>query len=406
MARIRTIKPEFWTDPKIVALPFEARLLFIGLWNLADDHGLLDYDPDRIKLQIFPADMVDVAELLDILMIDGFISILSLENSKEAIEIVNFNVHQKIDHPSKSKILIEGGCFKKKPVRTAERQALAKSYGCIPGQKVSANCAYCGDPGEINWWPKKNGKPSFWVTFSLEIDHITPESKGGSSTVENLILACRSCNRRKADGEANVIRFAKPREDSREIALEGKGKERKGKEGKGTSTEVGPSAPVVVKSLTPIQKVVRAYKAAKNINVDDKAWDKACFPRAAKAAQSLIECFGAHEPAMIFLIEKGQQFDEKGLDWTLETIKKHAWDSRGKFNGGDDGHKDSAVDANSISERRGPGRLASARDIVKELGFDRDLPPQRNAEEVQPEPFLAERDGFDGPGDGDQGFPG
>ena len=28
MARIRTIKPEFWTDEKIVQLPFEARLLF------------------------------------------------------------------------------------------------------------------------------------------------------------------------------------------------------------------------------------------------------------------------------------------------------------------------------------------------------------------------------------------
>ena len=39
MARIRTIKPEFWTDEKVVTLPFEARLLFIGMWNFCDDEG-------------------------------------------------------------------------------------------------------------------------------------------------------------------------------------------------------------------------------------------------------------------------------------------------------------------------------------------------------------------------------
>ena len=32
MPRIRTIKPEFWTDEKIIELSLPARLLFIGLW--------------------------------------------------------------------------------------------------------------------------------------------------------------------------------------------------------------------------------------------------------------------------------------------------------------------------------------------------------------------------------------
>ena len=40
MARIRTIKPEFWIDDVIVELPFETRLLFIGIWNFADDAGV------------------------------------------------------------------------------------------------------------------------------------------------------------------------------------------------------------------------------------------------------------------------------------------------------------------------------------------------------------------------------
>jgi hypothetical protein len=41
MARIRTIKPEFWTDEKVVECSFEARLMFIGMFNFADDKGNL-----------------------------------------------------------------------------------------------------------------------------------------------------------------------------------------------------------------------------------------------------------------------------------------------------------------------------------------------------------------------------
>jgi len=54
MPRIRTIKPEFWTDDKIVELSFPARLLFIGLWNFCDDWGRMEYKPKSIKLRIFP----------------------------------------------------------------------------------------------------------------------------------------------------------------------------------------------------------------------------------------------------------------------------------------------------------------------------------------------------------------
>lgn len=41
MAKIRSIKMEFWLDEKIGSLPPEARLLYIGTWSLADDNGVL-----------------------------------------------------------------------------------------------------------------------------------------------------------------------------------------------------------------------------------------------------------------------------------------------------------------------------------------------------------------------------
>ena len=47
--RIRTIKPEFWPSEKLAKASREARLLFVGLWSMADDSGRInlswsDYD--------------------------------------------------------------------------------------------------------------------------------------------------------------------------------------------------------------------------------------------------------------------------------------------------------------------------------------------------------------------------
>jgi hypothetical protein len=60
MARARNIKPSFFTNEELVELPFSTRLLFIGLWTLADREGRLEDRPKRIKMAIFPADNIDV----------------------------------------------------------------------------------------------------------------------------------------------------------------------------------------------------------------------------------------------------------------------------------------------------------------------------------------------------------
>lgn len=59
MARIRTIKPEFWEDEKLAKLPIHARLLFIGTWNFADDNGVLLANPVLMKSHIFPTKILE-----------------------------------------------------------------------------------------------------------------------------------------------------------------------------------------------------------------------------------------------------------------------------------------------------------------------------------------------------------
>jgi hypothetical protein len=56
VARIRTIKPDFWTNEKVLSIKPLTRLLFIGMWNFADDYGRLDFSPISIKAKVFPND--------------------------------------------------------------------------------------------------------------------------------------------------------------------------------------------------------------------------------------------------------------------------------------------------------------------------------------------------------------
>ncbi|STT55946.1 primosomal protein I [Klebsiella pneumoniae] len=54
MARIRTIKPEFWTDEDMAEVSEPACLLAIGLLNYADDEGYFQCKPEAYQSCSFP----------------------------------------------------------------------------------------------------------------------------------------------------------------------------------------------------------------------------------------------------------------------------------------------------------------------------------------------------------------
>lgn len=56
MPRIRYLKPSFFLDEDVATLQFWVRLLYQGLWVLADKAGRLEDRPKRIKAEIFPYD--------------------------------------------------------------------------------------------------------------------------------------------------------------------------------------------------------------------------------------------------------------------------------------------------------------------------------------------------------------
>ncbi|EIZ83673.1 hypothetical protein WYO_3686 [Methylobacterium sp. GXF4] len=200
MARIRTIKPEFWTDEKIVQLPFSARLVFIGLWNFADDDGRIRDEPDRLRMQIMPGDPVDMELALDVLVAAELIERWYGDDGSVVLVIPGFGRHQLISHKSKSKLPLDA--YRKAVIPVAARRQVAQKYGCTPGnENHPAECYFCGAPGSIFWPKRSDGKPSYWVAFSgLELDHFTPEHSGGVTDGKNLVLSCRSCNRSRGHG--------------------------------------------------------------------------------------------------------------------------------------------------------------------------------------------------------------
>jgi hypothetical protein len=106
MARIRSIKPEFPQSETIGKLSRDARLLFIQLWTIADDEGRSRAASRMLASLLFPYDD-DARELmdgwLDELEMHGCIKRYTVDGDSY-LEICNWLKHQKIDHPSPSKI--------------------------------------------------------------------------------------------------------------------------------------------------------------------------------------------------------------------------------------------------------------------------------------------------------------
>jgi hypothetical protein len=100
MAKIRTIKPEFWEDEKLGRLKRDCRLLFAGIFNFADDAGVIKSNPVYIKSRVFPYDedlrVSEVKQWLDTLV--NARMLIPLEYNQESYYIIRtFNTHQVID---------------------------------------------------------------------------------------------------------------------------------------------------------------------------------------------------------------------------------------------------------------------------------------------------------------------
>jgi hypothetical protein len=93
MARARNIKPAFFSNDLLAEIDPVGRLLFIGLWTIADFKGDIEWREKRIKAQVLPYDNCDVKDIAINLDKLGFIRFYS-DSDSIYLNIVNFSKHQ------------------------------------------------------------------------------------------------------------------------------------------------------------------------------------------------------------------------------------------------------------------------------------------------------------------------
>jgi uncharacterized phage protein (TIGR02220 family) len=93
MPRARNIKASFFSNDELGELDPLARLLFVGLWTLADYKGDLIWREKKVKAQLLPYDNCCVKKLAINLDKSGFIRFYS-DGERIYLNIVNFTKHQ------------------------------------------------------------------------------------------------------------------------------------------------------------------------------------------------------------------------------------------------------------------------------------------------------------------------
>lgn len=93
MARIRSIKPGYFTNDQLAEVDPLGRILFAGLWCHADRAGRLEDRPRKIKAEVLPYDDCDVDAMLCVLAGKQFIIRYEVAGVRY-IQVANFEKHQ------------------------------------------------------------------------------------------------------------------------------------------------------------------------------------------------------------------------------------------------------------------------------------------------------------------------
>lgn len=139
--RIRSIKPEFWTDAMSGEWDARLALFYIGIWQAADDAGRLRLDPRLLRAELDPFDAKfggtdGVAELLERLVSLGRILAYDVDGLRYGV-VARFAAHQKIDRPTKSRLPDPPASLAEDSART--QRALAQNHVVDQGSGIKGS---------------------------------------------------------------------------------------------------------------------------------------------------------------------------------------------------------------------------------------------------------------------------
>jgi len=183
MARIRTVKPEFWESETVGCLTFGARLLFLASLNLADDEGLLRWNTSYLSSHAFMYDDIDpktVEKWMKELEDGELVFAYKAGKTNQSLGwMPNFLKHQVINRPQPSKL----------PAPSLQNAKVKQLYI----HRDNSICQIC--KLEIDQTAPLNVVGS----KAPSLDHILPQSKGGSDYPSNIRLSHVCCNKSRGN---------------------------------------------------------------------------------------------------------------------------------------------------------------------------------------------------------------
>lgn len=167
--RARNIKPGFFKNEELAECDPLARILFSGLWCMADRSGRMEYRPKRIKAELLPYDNCNVEKLLKQLLDKNFIMVYEVEGKKYLL-IPKFTEHQHCNVKEQESTIpapcLHSACTEQKRPHT-EYPILNTEYPIL--NKTS----FCPEPETDTGHDGKNHEPKSPIFISL------PTNKNG-----------------------------------------------------------------------------------------------------------------------------------------------------------------------------------------------------------------------------------
>ena len=145
MARIRTIKPEFFTSEDIVELDPLARLLYIALWCEADKEGRLSWKPRTFKMRYLPADDCDIDATANALVTRGLIVLYG----DGLAYIPSFRDHQHINPREKESVLPDPDACSTRHSRVSDKTVTHREEGRKEGKGKESYSPDADASGEV-----------------------------------------------------------------------------------------------------------------------------------------------------------------------------------------------------------------------------------------------------------------
>ena len=194
MARIRTIKPEFFNSYDIASISPLSRLFYAYLWTESDREGLLEWKPKNFRMRFFPTDQYDISDLENELIEAGLIVL-----HDDICEIPAFTKHQVINNRESESDLLPH-------VKDACKRVKAEGRKEGKGREGASKNASQQNKTSIpeNWQPSELSKTWFAKqSFSFSF----------ADMVEEFIAGCKAKNYKYADFDSAFKNWSKKRQE-------------------------------------------------------------------------------------------------------------------------------------------------------------------------------------------------